>query len=334
MKKIFEKWIAAGLSAILVLGLAACGAAKDSAMNGGTMTQNSMAGVSASKDYGYMEGTEAYVSEDSMTADTAGGTAPAQVVDNSAYFEERKLIKTVNLQVETQEFDAMLASIEEQVENLGGYIESMNTYNGSRYSDRQSSRNSSLTVRIPKQQLSGFVNAISEAGNVINRSENVEDVTLAYVDMESRRNSLKTEQERLQELLEAADSLEDILTIEERLSTVRYQLESMESQLRTYDNKVDFSTVYMNIQEVKELTPVEEETAWERISNGFMDSLINVRDGLVNFFVWFVVSLPYLAIWAIVIFAIVMIIRRLVRRSRRKKAEKVQKLMSEQPKQK
>lgn len=337
MKKKESRIAAAVLSAALMLGFTACGASSKSAMDAGFAIQGAQADKTAYEsyesgmDYGY---AEAAMPEEGMAASagTNGSGGPATKVDNSAYFDERKLIKTVNLQVETQEFDALLASVEAQVEALGGYIENMNTYNGSRYSaGRESNRTSSLTVRIPKQQLAGFVNAVSEAGNVISRSENVEDVTLSYVDMESRRNSLKTEQERLQALLEVADNLEDILTIEDRLSIVRYQLESMESQLRTYDNKVDFSTVYMNIQEVKELTPVEEETVWERIFNGFGDSLLDVRDGLVDFFVWFVVSLPYLAIWAIVIFVIVMIIKRIVRRSRRKKMERIQKMQSAQP---
>ena len=333
VRKMPKRFVAAGLSAALMLGLAACGAGNKNS-SGMTMAaqENGMYSSGASMDYGYMEAAEAYMPEESLMDGASGsGTGSSQKVDNSAYFDERKLIKTVELQVETKEFDAMLASVEEQVEMLGGYIESMNTYNGSRYSNREYNRTSSLTVRIPRQQLTGFVNAVSEAGNVINRSENVEDVTLSYVDMESRRNSLKTEQERLQELLEVAESLEDILVIEDRLSTVRYQLESMEAQLRTYDNKVDFSTVYMSIQEVKELTPVEEETTWERIANGFTDSLMNVKDGLVDFFVWFVVSLPYLAVWAVVIFVIVAIIKLIIRRSRRKKAERIQKLRSVQP---
>ena len=66
--------------------------------------------------------------------------------------------------------------------------------------------------------------------------------------------------------MEKAESIEDIITIEQRLSNVRYQIESMEAQLRTYDNKVDYSTVHLDVSEVKELTPVHEETLWERIS--------------------------------------------------------------------
>ena len=102
--------------------------------------------------------------------------------------------------------------------------------------------------------------------------------------MESHKKTLETEQERLMALLEQAESLEDILTLEKYLSDVRYQLERMESQLRTYDNLVDYTTVHMYITEVKELTPEppeEEETPGQRLVNGFMESLEDVKDGLI-----------------------------------------------------
>lgn len=142
------------------------------------------------------------------------------------------------------------------------------------------------------------------------RSENVQDVTLTYVDLQSHRDALQTEQERLLQLLEQAESIEDIITIEQRLSDVRYQLESMESQLRSYDNQVDYSTVYLYIDEVEVYTPVEEETTWERISAGFMDSLKSIGEGIKEAAIWFVIHIPYLVIWAIVIVIIVLILKR------------------------
>lgn len=329
------KLVAAGFSAALVLGLTACGAGSSYSSESVAPQQNS-ASFNSGAGYAYMEEAgESYAS--GTNADMAGTESaaanPGQSVDNSSYYDERKLIKTVNLKVETKEFDSMLTAVEEQVKALGGYIENMNTYNGSRYSGGTSDRSSSITARIPRKQLDGFVGAVSEAGNVISRTENVQDVTLSYVDLESRRNALQAEQERLQALLEKAETLEDILIIEDRMSTVRYQLESMESQLRTYDNQVDFSTVYLDIREVKELTPIEEEeeTVWERIANGFWDSLMDVKDGLVDFFVWFVVAIPYLAVWAAIIFGIVMVVKLIIRRSRRKREEKIRNLQSTQP---
>ncbi len=328
-KRSWRRWTAAGLVWIMVSGFAACGGAgADKSMFVAEPADNAMSYESGGMNSGYdgVATEEVYDSESVMLKSETAESGAGQTSDNSAYFETRKLIKTVNLDVETKEFDQLLVSVEEQVEALGGYIENMNTYHGSSYSGSDAVRYSSLTARIPKQRMDDFLNAVSEAGNVIRRAENVEDVTLAYVDMESRRNTLRTEQERLLVFLEKAESLEDIITLEERLSDVRYQLERMESQLRTYDNKVDFATVNLEVQEVKELTPVavEEETAGQRLVHGFMESLENVKDGIVEFFIWIVIHLPYFAIWAAVIAGIVVIIKLIIRRRRRKKQAKQQ----------
>ena len=152
----------------------------------------------------------------------------------------------------------------------------------------------------------------------------MEDVTLQYVDVKSHKESLQVEQARLLELLERAENLEDIITLENRLTSVRYQIESMESTLRTYDDLVDYSTVNLQITEVEVYTPVEEkkETNWERMTNGFVESLIDVRDGFINFGIWFVVHIPYLLIWAVVITVILLIIKKLRKKGKGKKERK------------
>ena len=80
------------------------------------------------------------------------------------------------------------------------------------------------------------------------------------------------EQERLLSLLEQAETMEEIIALESRLTEVRYQLESMESQLRTMDNQVSYSTVYLSIEEVEHFTPPAEKGTWERISTGFSEN--------------------------------------------------------------
>lgn len=265
---------------------------------------------------------ESATSEESSSQTTAGaGDLPAQM-ENSAAQNDRKLIRTVDMSVETKEYDALLNTLEAEVQSRGGYIESMDSYNGSSYSSYRNTRHASLTLRIPKGQLDGFLALVSEVGNIVRRSDNVEDVTLSYVDMESRRNALRTEQERLLALLEKAETIEDIITIEDRLSSVRYQLESMESRLRTIDNQVDYSTVYMDVSEVQELTPVAERTVSERIADGFMRTLKDIGDGVVEFIIWFLVNTPYLVIWTVVITVVVLVVRGIWRKKAKKRNER------------
>ena len=312
-RRTLGKSVRVGIGSVLTLFLlAGCGAA-DSSASDTIFSQGSSANSSAaaietsyeSYDYGYDSyGGELY----DVQPEESGGKFTGES-DVSSALSDRKLIRTVNMDVETkeQDYDMFLATLQEEVQSSGGYIENMDSYNGSSYGGYRSSRNANLTLRIPKDRLDGFLNLVSDIANVVRRSDSVDDVTLTYVDLASHRNALRTEQERLLVLLEQAESIEDILTIENRLSDVRYQLESMESRLRTMDNQVDYSTVYLYVSEVRELTPVVERTVWERISHGFADSLEEIGDGAVDIFVWVLVNLPYLVLW-IAFFAVVVII--------------------------
>ena len=259
------------------------------------------------------EAEEAAVEESGSTAQTP------EVQDIG-----RKLIRNVNLEVETETFDELLLTVEEKTERLSGYIEQSYTYNGSSYYGR-GTRNASLTIRIPAENLSAFLSSIAEVSNVISRNENVTDVTVQYVDMESHKEALVTEQDRLLELMEQAETVEDIITIESRLSEVRYQLESMESQLRTMDNQVSYSTVYLYIDEVEKLTPVEEQSTWEKISTGFVNSLCGVGNGLADFVIGFIINLPYLILWGLILAAVILAIRAFVRGREKRKQKRLEK---------
>ena len=76
--------------------------------------------------------------------------------------------------------------------------------------------------------------------------------------------------------------------------SLRWELENYASQLRVLDNQVDYSTVYLNINEVDKPKVVAERTVWQKIGDGFMDNAGNMWDGLVNGFVWVLTAIPYL----------------------------------------
>lgn len=330
MKKCREwtKRITGLLVMTMTLGLlTACGASSDSAGMGiASSPQAWDYNTEAAEEMSWSDmdslGMDMYSSAESKTESTSGGQM--QESDAASQQSDRKLIRTVNMSVETKEFDSVMETLEQRVSDLGGYIEKMDSYNGSAYSSSRSSRNASLTARIPADQLNVFLGEVSEISNVTRRSENVQDVTLAYVDLASHKKTLLAEHDRLLELMERAEYIEDIITIEQRLSNVQYQIESMETQLRTYDNKVDYSTVYLDVSEVQELTPVEvhEETLWERISGGFMDNLKKIGNGALEILVWLLVHIPTLVLWALLITLFIVWIKWCWKRGRIKEEKK------------
>ena len=240
-------------------------------------------------------------------ADSAAGpsTQNGDIVQDTS----RKLITTVNISAETDNLDDTVMKLDAKVKELGGYIESSNVYNGSRYSGT-TVRNADYTIRIPAAKLDSFIDTVTGVTNITNKSLNVEDVTLNYVDIESKKKALKAEEESLLAILESATKIEDIIAVQEKLSDVRYQLESIESQLRTYDNRVDYSTVYLSIQEVVKYTETQEKGALQRMGEGFVESLKSVGNGFKEFFIWFFIHIPQLVVALVVAAIIIVIVRK------------------------
>lgn len=327
--------VAIGMALMAVMSavaLSACGsAAKYSAGGTASTTYESVSDMAASEKGFYAEAPA------EETAESAEFDEAAEYEEGSVDVPEdalagRKLIKNVNLSVETEQFDVLVPHITQRVNALGGYIEEMSSYSrnetySSDYRGTKYLRYASMTARIPKDRLDAFVEEVGEQSNVVSHSENVTDVTLQYVDLESHKKALSTEQDRLLELLGQAENVEDIIAIEGRLSEVRYQIESMESQLRTFDNQIDYSTVYIYIDEVERYSPPAEATVFERIRRGFVDSLWGIGKDAGDCAVWFLINIPYIAVWAVIVIVAALVIRKLYqrfveRRKRKKEASK------------
>lgn len=226
---------------------------------------------------------------ESVALDTAGviegetgELAPAEEVTSPS--SARKLVRTVSLDMEADDFDSFLAEVNNLIRDVGGYIEQSDIWG--------EPRSASMTARIPSGRLDSFLGELEGRGNITRRSETTEDVTLQYTDLESRKKTLEVEQDRIWALLEKADSLDAVIALEQRLSEIRYSLESMESQLRLYDNQVEYSTVNLNLSEVKDFTLSDSAGPSERMKDGFKGNLQAVKNGITDFFVGLIATLP------------------------------------------
>lgn len=281
---------------------AAAGTGADADSSGGAVVLSENAASAA-------VGTEAA----EASADEAGTAENGEEAANSADTENgqssRKLIRTFNLDAETTDFDNLVAQLQQETQNLGGYVESSYVNGNSYYTEN--SRYASLTLRIPKDRTDDFLGTVGEMANVTSRSENVEDVTLTYTDLKSHVEALQAEQEQLMKLMEQAKTVEDTMSIQSRLTDVRYELESYMSQLKVYDNQVDYDTVNISIQEVRNETPTGELSIGQKMLNGLENSLRAIAESAKNLCIWFVASIPYFVILFAVIFAVVSIIKKI-----------------------
>ena len=232
----------------------------------------------------------------------------------------RKLIYNVNYTLETKTYDDSVAALLDLTATLGGYTESSDTRGGN-----GSERYSTYVLRIPSDKLQDFISSVGTIGSIRRESLSTQDITLEYVDVESRLASLRAQEARLIELLGQAKDLDEVLRIEESLANIRYEIESYTTRLNTMSSLVSYSTVTVELNEVIEYTPVERKplTFGEKLAREFSNSIERVSDGFQSFVIWFlgniVEILLVLALIAAVVLAHVLVIRLIIRRCRRKK---------------
>ena len=284
----------------------------------------------AKADYAYDEPEAPMEMADTDTAyGYEGNTAAAPASNLSTALSNRKIIRNADISVETLVFDTFVEQLTGSVEGFGGYIESSSVGTRSYRSDHPL-RYARYTVRIPADRLDEFLNTVSGLGNVTSVSTGLRDVTTNYVDSEKHLEALRTEQTALLEILSKATTVEDIITVQDRLTYVSYEIESYEAILRTYDDQIALSSVSLNVNEVERETPVVEETFGEEVSRRFQESLEDVGNGFKNFGAWLfgnapeiIVVLVIIGIQVLIVILIVKGIKRRVRKNREKKnAEK------------
>lgn len=208
-----------------------------------------------------------------------------------------KLIYRARIDMETTEFDQVAAGLETLVASVGGYFESSSLDNYSSY------RYGHYTVRVPAENFESFCSQIGQLCKVNNISRSAEDISENYYDTESRLVTQRTKLERLQELLEQAENMEDIITLESAISETELAIENLTGTLRKYDSLVGYSTVNISLSEVYKLSDVEQpvigfgaklaqafETGCSRFVNNLEDMLLSFARGWVGWLIFIVIA--------------------------------------------
>ena len=240
----------------------------------------------------------------------AGGNA------NTVIDQQRKIIKHSNMELETKDFDAAFAQILDAVSRSGGYIESQNVSGQSiRNKNEYYERSASINARIPAEKLDEITSAIGGICNVTSQWEGIDDITDSYFDVEARLNTMRLQEERLLDILSKAESLEDVITLEAKLSDVRYEIESLTARIRRMDSQVAYSYLNLNLREVVEYKNVSSapKTFGERISDAFVRSGNRLRSFFEGAVIFMIEDLPLMLIRFLIFAVIVVVAYRFIR---------------------
>ena len=290
-----KKTLALLLALLMLLSLCACGSASS--------TESTTANYAASDTAAASENAEAgglgmYGTSADSAADSGSGSSDVPEEDPS------KIIYSSDVTIETTTFDDTLAALEALVKEHDGWVES-SSVNGSDYYSQSrgydSRRSASYTLRIPSAKFQTVMDSFSTLGNVPYSHTYTENISSQYYDVQARLNAYTTQEARLLELIEKAESVEDIITIETRLTELQYQIDSLQSTLKNWDRSVSYSTVSVEIDEVQEYTPGSEKSISyaQELWLALVDSLKGVGSFFKNLLVFLVSALPTLVILAV-----------------------------------
>jgi len=328
MKKELKLILCFFLSAMLFLS--GCGSAK--AYDSGAYYSTTIAATDAYNNEGYSFGDY----EDEYYYEKKEGEESIEASDSSSSTNfvrqsSEKLVYTCYMEMETLTFESTISNINDLIQKYEGFIEEerkSDSASGWFYEDYRKTSGTLteyIVIRIPTGHYDEFLRDLEAGdGKITSRNRSVQNITTSYNDTATTIESLKTQEERLLKMMKEAQTVEEMLAIEDRLTEVQNELSIYESRLSGYDLDVAYSTITLNVREVLEYTPVDEpqkvSTFGDRLKNTLKDSWESFTSFLEELLFFLIRALPILAVIGGIVFLIVLAVVKSVRRRKAKRA--------------
>ena len=279
------------LSFIFMLGIlqTGCGGSAYSSSEVGIQYDSGFTGVSynAGYDMTNVAGISEYKQSNIETIDTQS---------------EQKLIRTVSLDISLDTSEVLLTSvndIKELVLKHKGYTTYSNVNTDSRYAS------GNLTVKVPKNNVDSFLNEVRESGySVTNSIDNYEDVTMEYTDINSRLQVKIKARDRYEDILDKAETVEEIISVQSKLDAIQEEIESVQAKLNVMNNRIDYTevSIYISCK-----TSVDKEGFFERAKTRLSDIFYDAGNMFIDMVEWLVNSVIFLIFAVPVAFVLIKI---------------------------
>lgn len=190
--------------------------------------------------------------------------------------EDRKVIKTGELSLHVTSVRDAMPIITKLVTDAGGNVDSSNVTRGT------NSYSGDMLVRVPSDKFDESMTAFkAQAIYVASEYTNAADVTAYYTDLSTRLTNKQAEEAQYLEILKKAETVTDILSVTQYISNVRYEIESLQGQLKSYDDQIDYSSISLYLSEDESVSAVSE--TWKPLSTfrqALSDWVVLLQEGV------------------------------------------------------
>lgn len=233
-------------------------------------------------------------------------------VEDSAYglmqteTKEMKVIKSGSISVETDDYEKFLDELSSEIQSLGGFLESNNTEVYQVY-ENEKLMYGSLKLRVPEESFYELIDYLDESSEVRRKNINETDVTKEYYEKDNKVKNLEVQEEHLRALFEKAQTVEEMLLIENELRRVRTEIDALNTSLSDIDDRASMSTVNLEVQEVltANFAITNQDSVWERAKEGFINTVNGIIRAVENLLIYIVSASPVL-IPAVFIFIVLL----------------------------
>lgn len=268
-----------------------------------------------------IEGVDANASADvSVTMAESDEPTEESVVESTV--DSRMIIYSADVWLDIVNYDETYEKIAAMVRDMGGYISDANT--SYKYYDESNPDNSlkygRLTIRVPQERFMGTVDFLETMGVQKNLNIWSQDITAQYRDIANEVVNLEIRETKLREIMERAEEVEDVITVERELSRVRGDINTYMGTLKDWERLVSLSTIHIDLNEVETLEPKIkplDKTLLQKARDGFVNSINQLKFLGETLFIGLIAFSPKILVWAIVFFVGYKIVKWLLRKSKK-----------------
>lgn len=218
-----------------------------------------------------------------------------------------KIIKNARIKFRVEEYEKSYQSILALVDEYDAYISSENAVNN------QYQLYNDMEMRVLSDRFDLFLKALMKQALYVDyKKVSADDVTDQFVDLQARLKAKKEVEARFKSILNRANSIEQILKVENEIKKIREEIEAVEGRLKYLSDKVSYSTIKLYLYEETDYKSPPEKGFFAKMANALMAGWKGLQTFIVGvFYLW--------PLWLILGGTLWLVLRLVKRKSKKKK---------------